>query len=252
MASGSTTGKKGKSHKSGLVRKAVILAGGAGTRLRPVTLETPKPLLTVKKVPILSHLVEFFVRHGVEDITVLISRSHQDDFLWWRKRYPASHPKQLRLVVEDEPMGTFGGLRLLSRSLKEPFFLSNGDELKEFDLKAFADFHFAHRSRPHATLALVKVPDPSSYGVPIVKKGVVTSYLEKPTRPPSSFINSGIYLMEPEIFSYADPEKRFLMNELDIFPRVAAAGRLAGFRARKGRWYDCGTLERWEKAIREW
>ena len=230
----------------------MILAGGAGTRLRPVTLEIPKPLLTVKKVPILSHLVAFFVRHGVEDVTVLINRAHKEDFLWWRKRWRASLPKHLRLVVEDEPMGTFGGLRLLSRSLKEPFFLSNGDELKEFDLQAFADFHFTHPARPHATLALVKVADPSSYGVPIVKRGIVTSYLEKPSSPPSSFINSGIYLMEPEIFFYADPDKRYLMNEHDIFPRVAAAGRLAGFRAHKGRWYDCGTLERWEKAIKEW
>ncbi len=93
--------------------KVVIQAGGRGTRLHPVTLETPKPLLTVKRRPILNHLLDFFISHGVQESYVVISHSHKEDFEWWKKRYRGELPKKTELVVEPEPLGTFGALKYI-------------------------------------------------------------------------------------------------------------------------------------------
>ena len=232
--------------------KAVILAGGSGTRLRPVTLETPKPLITIKRKPILNHLLELFSRHAIDEPIILIAGSHREDFIWWQKRYQNELPPKLKLEAEPEPLGTFGGLKALQEELKEAFFLSNGDELKDFHLTNLVEFHKNNPAKPVATIALVKVENPSDYGVPIMDGDKITEFLEKPQNPPSNFISSGLYVLEPEVFKYADWENGYLMIEKDIFPKLAAAGKLAGYKVENGRWYDCGTFERWEKAIREW
>lgn len=231
----------------------VILAGGSGTRLRPVTLEMPKPLLTVRRKPIVNHLLDFFVRHGVSRATILIHRDHVEDYQWWQKRYAASLPTTLRIVTEPEPMGTFGGLRLFRDQLMDTFVVSNGDELKDFDLSAMIRAHLKNPLNPVATIALVRVPNPSDYGVPVLDGDRITQFLEKPKAPPSHYINCGLFVFEPTIFDYADPNKTKLMNETDIFPALARAGKLAGYKLEaSARWYDTGTFERWEKAIKEW
>ncbi len=232
--------------------RGVILAGGLGTRLHPVTLEIPKPLLTVRRKPILNHLVELFVRHGVNEPIILVNKNHADDYEWWQKRYQKELPEDLEIRVEPEPLGTFGGLALVKEKLKETFILSNGDELKDFHIADLVKFHREHRERPLATIALVKVPNPSDYGVPVMSGDKISEFLEKPQNPPSDFISSGLYILEPEVFNYADWAKKFLMIEKDIFPALAAAGKLAGYKVKNGRWFDCGTFERWEKAIKEW
>jgi len=108
--------------------KAIILAGGQGTRLHPITLEYPKALLTVKKKPIISYLVELFQDQGVEDIIISINQGHRIDFNWWVKRY---HQGQHRFVEEKEPLGTFGGLSNAQKYVKdqESFFVTNADEI---------------------------------------------------------------------------------------------------------------------------
>ncbi len=232
--------------------KGVILAGGLGTRLHPVTLEMPKPLLTVKRRPILNHLLDLFKKHGIDQPTILINKGHLEDYQWWQRRYEKEVPANLELVVEPEPLGTFGGLKIIKDKLTEPFILSNGDELKDFDLSALVVAHKENSAKPAATIALVEVENPSDYGVPVLEGDKITQFLEKPQSPPSNFISSGLYVVEPEIFQYADWSKGFLMIERDIFPKVAAAGKLAGYKVKNGKWYDCGTFSRWEKAIKEW
>ncbi len=232
--------------------RAVILAGGLGTRLRPVTLEMPKPLITVKRKPVLNHLLELFSRHGIESPIILIHKDHKDDFHWWQKRYADSLPAGLRIEIEPEPLGTFGGLKSLMGDLAEPFILSNGDELKDFHLTNLIKAHKNNPANPVSTIALVEVENPSDYGVPVMEGDKIVQFLEKPKDPPSRYISSGLYVVNPEVFSYADWDKKFLMIEKDIFPKLAAAGKLAGFKIENGRWYDCGTFERWEKAIKEW
>ncbi len=227
--------------------KAVILAGGRGTRLYPVTKEIPKPLLPVKKRPIINYLVDLFYFQGIKEIAILINKEFNQDFFWWKRRY---YPRtKIKFFEENEPLGTFGGLWLLKNWIgKNPFFLTNGDELKEINLLKMVAFH--QRTNSLATIALIKVPDPSNYGVAICENGYIKKFLEKPKSPPSNYINSGLYLLSPEIFQYHSGPK-FLMIEKDIFPKLAQENRLAGFQY-NGKWYDCGTWERYEKALIEW
>lgn len=232
--------------------KAIILAGGSGTRLRPVTLEIPKPLITVKKKPIINHLIGLFTSHGVTEPTIVIHKDHVDDFAQWRRRHADELPRGLSIAVEPEPMGTFGYMRELRKDLTEPFIMSNGDELKDFNLTALIAAHHANPAKPAATIALVAVPNPSEYGVAMMKGDCITSFLEKPANPPSNYISSGIYVLDPKVFQYVDFSKNYLMIEKDVFPRLAEAGKLAGYKVSDYRWFPCDTIEKWERAIREW
>jgi NDP-sugar pyrophosphorylase family protein len=232
--------------------KAVILVGGNGTRLRPITYEIPKPLITVKKKPIINHLIEFFARHGVTDVALLAAKDHEPDFLRWKKTWSDALPSQnVAIFYEPSPRGTFGGLALLKDWIgNDDFIFSNGDELKDFELGTLIDFHRVQK--PIATIALVRVENPHEYGVPILEGNSIKEFLEKPQNPPSDYISSGLYILSPEILSYADPAREFLMIERDVFPKLAKEGNLLGLRMENSRWYDCGNLERWEKAINEW
>lgn len=232
--------------------KAVILAGGLGTRLYPITYEIPKPLLTVKKKPIINHLIDLFRRHGVDEIAILASQNHRDDFLRWQYLWQEELPQgHISIFFEDRPRGTFGGMHLVRDWLNDKrFIMTNGDELKDFDLKKLIDFH--DEQKPIGTLALVAVPNPQEYGVPVLDGHRIKEFLEKPRNPPSQFISSGLYVLEPAVFDYADFTRENLMIENDIFPRLAKEGKLTGLKMEGARWYDCGNLERWEKAIREW
>lgn len=227
--------------------KAVILAGGKGTRLYPITYEIPKPLLPVKRKPIINYLVDLFLSQGIKDIAVLINENFKEEFKWWKKRY---YPNQKILFLkEKKPLGTFGGLFYLKEWIGNSlFFLTNGDELKEIDLKKMAEFHF--QKPVLATIALVSVPDPKNYGVVICKNGLVESFVEKPKDPLSNFINAGLYLFSPEIFKF-HPGPKFSMVETDLFPKLAKEKKLAGFKF-NGKWWDCGTWERYEKALKYW
>jgi len=251
--------------------KAVILAGGKGTRLYPITYEIPKPLLPVRKKPIINYLIDLFLKEEIKDIAVLISKDFREEFTWWKKRY---YPKnKIKFVEEKEPLGTFGGLWYLKRWIsKSPFFLTNGDELKKIDLSEMNRFHQEMVRQTHhktlATIALVKVPDPQNYGVVISKNGKIKEFLEKPKNPPSNYINSGLYLLSPEIFNYmphrqlrpvkdnarvkaGHPDPKFLMIEKNIFPKLAKEKKLAGFKF-NGKWADCGTFERYSAALKNW
>lgn len=227
--------------------KAVILAGGAGTRLYPVTREIPKPLLSVKKRPIINYLIDLFQEQGIKEISVLINKDFREDFRWWKERH---YPKErIKILEEKKPLGTFGGLWLIRDWLKNnPFFLCNGDDLTKINLIQMTEFH--QRYKAPATIALARVLNPQGYGVVLCKKGLVEKFLEKPKNPPSKYINSGLYLLSPEIFQY-HPGHRFSMIEKDLFPKLAKEKKLAGFKF-NGKWMDCGTWERYEQALQEW
>jgi len=233
--------------KNNLPQKAVILAGGLGTRLFPVTKEIPKALLPIKRIPIINYLIDLFYSEGVKNIAVLIDKDFREDFSWWKKRY---YPKkEIKFFEEKKPLGTFGGLHYLKSWISNnPFFLSNGDELKKIDLVKMIKFH--QKIKPVGTIALVKVPNPQDYGVVLCKQGLIQKFLEKPKNPLSKYINSGLYLLSPEIFKY-HPGPKFTMIEKDIFPKLAKEKKLAGFKF-KGKWMDTGTWERYKVAIKNW
>jgi len=227
--------------------KAVILAGGKGTRLYPITYEIPKPLLPIKKKPIINYLVDLFLKAGVKEIGVLISQEFEQEFVWWKKRYYSK--KRIKFFKEKKPLGTLGGLYYLKKWVsKDNFFLTNGDELKKIGLKKMEAFH--RKTGKIATIALVKVKNPQDYGVVICKNGIVDKFLEKPKNPPSKYINSGLYMFSPEIFKY-HPGPKFSMIETDLFPKLAKKGELAGFKF-NGKWKDCGTWLRYENSIKTW
>jgi len=238
--------------KNNFPKKAVILAGGKGTRLYPVTKEIPKPLLPVKKKPIINYLVDSFYSNGIKDIAILINKDFREDFNWWQKRYyPIEEPRlvpKIHFFEEKKPLGTFGGLYYLKDWLSSgPFFFTNGDEIKEIDLVKMNDFH--QKYGVLATMALAKVPNPKDYGVAICEKGIIKEFVEKPEVPPSEYVNSGLSIFSSKIFDY-HPGPQFSMVEKDLFPKLAQEKKLAGFKF-SGHWMDCGTWERYSIAIEE-
>lgn len=255
------------------IKKAIILAGGKGTRLYPVTLEIPKPLLTVNKRPIINYLIEMFGEYGVQDVIVTIRNDDQEDFNWWLKRWKDKLGDiKVNFVLEKEPMGTLGywAHHLYKWTGNELFFFTNGDELKDVDLLNLTEHH--NQTKALATIAAVEVPNPSEYGVIVFSAedirlpdgqgsassgdgNFVEGFLEKPENPPSNFISSGLYLLDPAIRNYVSDEikedKKFLMIEKDVFPKLTKDKKLAAYKS-YGKWFDCGNLERWERAIKEW
>lgn len=228
--------------------KGFILAAGEGTRLYPVVLEIPKPLLPVNKIPVLTYLIELYLKYEVNDIKIAIQEKHLADFSKWKGLY---FPKEnIEFIIEKKPSGTLGALTKIDADwFSESIVVSNGDELKEINLKKMMDWH--QRKGGTVTIGLVKVGNPQAYGVAKVDGDKITEFIEKPRVPPSYYINSGTYIMEPEFKSYFPKRGKFSMVEVDLFPKLAKEGKLYGYKFR-GRWLDIGTFERWEEAIKKW
>jgi NDP-sugar pyrophosphorylase family protein len=226
--------------------KAVILAGGKGTRLYPITLEMPKPLIPVGKKPMINHIVDSLYSYGVREIAVLVSKEFKDDFDWWIKRYYSfKNSPVITILKENKPLGTFGGLYFLKKWIgKNHFFMINADNLSDINLNRMSLFHTKNNSL--ATIALTSVENPQDYGVVVCNSADIKEFIEKPKNPVSNYVNSGWYLISPEIFDY-HPGPKFLMIEKDIFPKLVKTGRLTGFKF-KEKWIDCGTWERYQKA----
>lgn len=228
--------------------KGFILAAGEGTRLYPLTLEIPKPLLPVGKIPILTYLIELYLKHGVNDIKINIQKKHLEDFYKWKATY---FPREkIEFLIEKKPTGTFTPLiKVNSHWFSEPIVVSNGDELKELNLKEMIDWHLEKGAL--ATVGLVKVDDPQVYGVAKMDGDKISEFIEKPKDPPSSYINSGLYIMNPEIKNYFPKGAKFTMLETDLFPQLAKEGKLFGYKW-EGKWMDVGDFQKWENAIKNW
>lgn len=228
--------------------KAIILAGGLGTRLRPLTYEIPKPLIPIHGKPLIYHLINLFRKYGINEIILAIG--HMADIIQKQIKPGSDYGFNINYVIEEEPLGTAGCLNLLKNKLTETFAMTNGDELKDFDIKEMIDFH--KNTGGLATIALLEVEDPSKYGVARLKENKILEFIEKPKKEeaPSNLINSGFYILEPEIIDLIK-DKKFAMMETDIFPVLAKQGKLFGYKF-KGQWFDTGTFERYEKAIKEW
>jgi len=229
-----------------MITHAIILAGGEGTRLRPVTYEIPKPLVPVQGKPILTWQVEWYARAGVTVVTVIIQPRWKAMFERWSADQGNTIKIQLR--EEREPMGTMGAV-VQHQLVQERAFISNGDQLMRLDLSRLTEMHEAVQGQ--ATIGLIEVPNPSDFGVVEMQGNHIIRFHEKPATPPTSLISSGLYVVEPTAFERIDRSKSFLMFEKDLFPSLAEAGQLGGCTL-AGQWYDCGTMERWEKAIKEW
>jgi len=226
--------------------KAVILAGGFGTRLRPLTTSLPKPMVPMGNVPLMEHTVRLLARQGMTDLTVLLYvqperiTEHFGDGSRWGAR--------IRYVTPSADLGTAGAVKHAVGSLKEPVLIISGDLLTDFDLKAAINFHTAKAA--DATMVLTRVEHPLQYGIVITDDdGRIVRFLEKPSWGEvfSDTINTGIYLLEPSVLELVPPERSYDFGK-DLFPRLLADGRACyGFVA-LGYWRDVGDLTEYRLA----
>lgn len=226
--------------------KAVIMAGGEGTRLRPLTSNQPKPMLPMANLPMMEHVVNLLRQHGFEDIVVTVAFMANAI----RTYFGDGSEFGVRMVYATEaaPLGTAGSVRNARDELSERFLVISGDVLTDIDLTEVVAFH--EKRGALATLALKAVDNPLEFGIVITREdGSIERFLEKPTwgQVFSDTINTGIYVLEPEIFDFI-PEGRPVDFSGESFPAVLEAGKpLYGYVA-DGYWEDVGTLEAYLKS----
>ena len=221
--------------------QALILAGGEGTRLRPLTSTVPKPVVPLVDRPFVVFMLDWLRDHGVED--VVMSCGHMAPGVRNVLGDGSAFGITLRYVEEPRPLGTGGALKFAEPLLDERFLMLNGDVLTDLDLSAQIAQH--ERSGAMATLALTPVEDPSNYGlVRIADGGQVTEFVEKPApdQIDTRNISAGVYVLEHAVLEMLEPEKPASI-ERDVFPRLVGNG-LYGCVA-DGYWKDIGTPERY-------
>ncbi len=228
------------------IKKAVILAGGRGTRMRPFTYEMPKPMIPLQGKPLVQHIIELLRKYDIRDITLSIG--YMGDKIIQYFGNGANFGVDISYVSEDEELGTAGCLNLMKESLDETFVMFNGDILANIKMRDFISFHRDNNAL--ATIALTPVHDPSRFGVANLRGNRILEFIEKPKEAVNSkLINAGVYVLEPEVLEYI-PEGRSMM-ETDVFPKLAEKGKLFGYPF-DGQWFDTGTHEAYERAIKDW
>jgi mannose-1-phosphate guanylyltransferase len=221
--------------------QALVLAGGEGTRLRPLTLTVPKPVMPLAGRPFLTFMLDWLLGHGVDDVLLSCGfLAHAVEGVLG-ERYEGM---RLTYVHEDEPLGTAGPVRLAADEglLADRLFILNGDVLTDMDLTSQLAFHEEKGAK--ATLALIAVEDTASYGVvPTDEDGAVTEFLEKSPGPaPTNRINAGAYVVEREVVEQI-PSGCAVSFEREVFPALVGEG-LYGYMS-DGYWIDIGTPERY-------
>lgn len=225
--------------------KALVLAGGFGTRLRPLSCSRPKLLFPIANKPLIDYTFQSLAEGGVE--TVILSVYYMAESL---VRYLGPTKSGLGILYsrEQRPLGTGGPIKHAEDLLNDELFLAlNGDVLSDIDYRRLLNFH--KEKGGYATIALVQVPDPSRYGaVEHDWEGRITRFVEKPEpgRAPSNLINAGVYVLEPEVLEYI-PSGRRVSIETEVFPKLAEERKLYGFE-HHGFWIDIGLPEDYLKA----
>jgi mannose-1-phosphate guanylyltransferase len=222
--------------------QALILAGGEGTRLRPLTSTIPKPVVPLANRPHMAFMIEWLHRHGVDD--VILSCGFMAADVRRVLGDGESLGVRIRYVEEPEPLGTGGALRYADDLLDERFLMLNGDVLSDFDISAQLKAHEEMGAR--ATLALYEVEDPSAYGlVRLNDDQSVREFLEKPSSEESgvNLINAGIYVLERTVVEEMAPRGTNISIERHVFPKLVGRG-LHGF-VGDGYWLDIGTPDRY-------
>ncbi len=190
----------------GCPMKAVIMAGGEGTRLRPLTSNQPKPMMPIANRPMMEHVVDLLKKHGLDDIVVTVA--FQANAI--RTYFGNGSEFGVRMVyaTEENPLGTAGSVRNAMDELADAFLVISGDVVTDIDLAAVLDFHRERKAL--ATIGLKAMENPLEFGIVITREdGSIERFLEKPTwgQVFSDTINTGIYVLEPEVFDYIEPER---------------------------------------------
>ena len=230
--------------------KAVVMAGGEGSRLRPLTLHRPKPMVPLVYRPVMGHIIELLKRHHITDIIVTVQYMAsviQDHF-----GDGSAFGVNITYSLEDRPLGTAGSVKQAEALLTEPFMVLSGDAVTDIDLSAVIA---RHQSGPGlATMTLTRVPNPLEYGVAICDDfGYVTELVEKPSWGEvfSDTVNTGIYIFEPEVLNYIAPDQVVDWAK-DVFPRIRADQHGIKGCVVDGYWTDVGTIEEYVRATRDY
>jgi mannose-1-phosphate guanylyltransferase/phosphomannomutase len=229
--------------------KAVVMAGGEGTRLRPLTSNQPKPMMPMANRPLMEHVVRRLALHGIDDIVVTVAflASHIRNYFGDGSELGVS----MRYATEETPLGTAGSVRNAAAELDDTFMVISGDVLSDIDLDAVIK---AHRSSGAlATIALRRVENPVDFGIVITNAdGWVERFLEKPTWGEvfSDTINTGIYVLEPQILDLIPEHESVDFSEM-VFPAALQRGLAIQGLVVDGYWEDVGTIDAYHRAHRD-
>src|SRR5215211_7309732 len=234
--------------------KAIIMAGGQGTRLRPLTSNQPKPMIRIANLPCMEHIVNLCARHGFTDIGVTLQFMPEEiqDYFGDGSEWGVN----MRYSIEDAPAGTAGSVKMAEQQLgleDERLLIISGDALTDADLTQVVSFH--EEKDAEVTMVLKSVENPLDFGIVITEEdGRISRFLEKPAwgQVFSDTVNTGIYLLESSVMDeIPDPEEGEYDFSKDLFPKLLESGRsLYGF-VTDAYWEDIGTLEQYASAQRD-
>lgn len=225
--------------------KAVILVGGEGTRLRPLTCNTTKAMVPILNMPFLEYLIRYLKGHGIKDI--ILTMSYLPDRIQGYLGDGAKLGVRLTYLMEEPPLGTGGAVKNAEAYLDEPFFVLNGDVLTGIDLTAMMSRH--RKTKPRVSIALTPVDNPTIYGVVETDtQDMVKRFVEKPSAEEvtTNMINAGIYIIEPSVLGYIPPSTPSTV-ERHLFPLLLEKGEPILSYPSDSYWIDIGTPEKYLK-----
>jgi mannose-1-phosphate guanylyltransferase len=229
--------------------QAIVLVGGEGTRLRPLTYGTPKPMVPILNVPFLARTLERLYEAEIRDVILAAGYMPQSIVDYFGNG--SSLGMKVTYAIEETPLGTAGALKNVERHITGPFFVLNGDVLTSLDLRAMRRYH--HEKGGFGVLHLIRVADPSPFGcVMHDENGRITAFVEKPPKDeaPTNEINAGTYLLAREILEFI-PAGRAVSIERETFPEVIAAGKALYAFTTDDYWIDVGRPEQYLAAHRD-
>ncbi len=225
--------------------KAIILVGGEGTRLRPLTYSLVKPMVPVANRPFIEHVIRKLALHGIDEI--VLAMGYKPDSIYEYFRDGSRLDVKLTYSLEDRPLGTAGAIRNAAPLIKESVFVLNGDCFTDLDYSEMYRQHKDHQAK--ATIALTHVEDPTRFGVVETDgSGHVLRFIEKPKWEDvtSHWINAGVYILEPAVLDYI-PDNQFYMFENGVFPRLLEQGEPFYAYRSTAYWIDMGTPEQYHR-----
>lgn len=225
--------------------RAIIMAGGFGTRLRPLTINLPKPMVPVCNIPIMEHVVSLCREHGINQLTVLLY--HKVDKIKNYFNDGQSFGVKIDYVKPDEDYGTAGAVRYAVESFKEPVLIISGDLITDFNLTEAIDWHKENKSQ--ATILLTRIENPLAYGIVITDKDSrIIRFHEKPSWSEafSDTINTGIYILEPEAVELIPHKTNFDFSQ-DLFPLIMSKNMGLYGKTMNGFWKDIGNVDEYQQ-----
>ncbi|MCS7123097.1 MAG: nucleotidyltransferase family protein [Candidatus Aenigmarchaeota archaeon] len=226
--------------------KALILCGGEGTRMRPLTYAIPKPLLPIGRKPVLQYIIEFFKNNGFDDIVLAIGYLGDTIVRYFGDGFKFN--VNIEYSVEKEALDTGGAILNAKNKLSKTFFVSNGDVIFSHSLNLHNLLEFHKSKKTIGTIVVKYIEKSKRYGlVDFDEDYYINSFREKPEKEVSGYINAGIYVFTDEIFDYIKPNAKVSI-EKEVFPVLAKEGKLSAY-VYDDFWIDIGIPEDYEKAL---